>query len=114
MEWTVAAGGEAGRYGVHRHGDFEETFFVRSGELKFPLGQELTTLRAGDFVRVPPGTRHGYANVSGAAVELLVSFVPGGFEALFLKYRTDRDDAARGEGFIADAVRDWASTFEEG
>lgn len=113
MEWTVAAAmAPAESYGAHRHGQIEETFLVRSGSLEFLLGDEVTTLQAGDFVRVPPGTRHGYANVSGAPVELLVSFHPGGFEELFVRYRTDRDGPPEGDGFIADATRDFGSEFE--
>ena len=114
MEWIVAAGdgAPAQSYGAHRHGAIEETFYVRRGTLEFLLEDRVTTLRAGDFVRVPPGVRHGYANTSGEEVELLVSFHPGGFEELFLKYRTDREGPADGEGFIADATRDFASEFE--
>lgn len=114
MEWIVAAGDglPAQNYGAHRHGAIEETFYVRRGTLEFLLDDAVTTLRAGDFVRVPPGVRHGYANTSGEEVELLVSFHPGGFEELFLKYRTDRDGPPAGEGFIADATRDFASEFE--
>lgn len=113
MEYHVAAStGPAENYGAHRHGEIEETFLVRSGSLEFLLGDTVTTLNAGDFVRVPPGTRHGYANISGEPVELLVSFHPGGFEQLFLKYRTDRDRPPEGEGFVIDAARDFASEFE--
>lgn len=114
MEWVVAASddGPALSYGAHRHREIEETFFVRRGTLEFLLDDTVTTLRAGDFVRVPAGARHGYANTSGEEVELLVSFHPGGFEELFLKYRTDQARAPAGEGFIADAARDFASEFE--
>ena len=114
MEYVVAAGdGQPARsYGAHRHGGIDETFLVRSGSLEFLLGETVTTLKAGDFVRVPPGTRHGYANVSGEPVELLVSFHPGGFEQLFLKYRTDREGPPEGDGFVAEATRDFASEFE--
>ena len=51
----------------------------------------MRAVAAGDFVRVPAGMRHGYRNLSGAPVEMVVTFVPGGFEALFLEYRTDTD-----------------------
>lgn len=115
MEWTVAARDDQGGapdYGAHRHNTIEETFLVRRGELEFLLGQDLVTLREGDFVRVPPGTRHGYANRSGETVELLVSFHPGGFEELFLKYRTDGDGPSAGDGFVADGTALFASEFE--
>ena len=117
MEWTVAAGESATpdaprSYGAHRHREIEETFYVRRGALEFLLGDEITTLNAGDFVRVPPGVRHGYANVSGAEVDLLVSFHPGGFEELFVKYRSDQDPAPPGDGFVDEATRLYASEFE--
>ena len=62
------------------------------------------------FVRVPPGVRHGYQNVSGSPVEMLVSFTPGGFEELFLKYRSDQLEVT-GEGFVSDATRYHDSEF---
>jgi quercetin dioxygenase-like cupin family protein len=117
MEWTVAAGHQPAQgepsFGPHLHRDVEETFLVRQGTLQFLLGDAVTTVTTGDFVRVPPGVRHGYANTSGAPVELLVSFHPGGLEELFLKYRTDGAQAVVGEGFMADAARLHASEFED-
>lgn len=117
LEWTVAVGDPSAedaprQYGVHRHHQIEETFYVRRGVLEFLLGDQVATLKAGDFVRVPPGVRHGYANVSDSEVELLVGFHPGGFEELFIKYRTDQAEAPAGDGFIADATRHYASEFE--
>ena len=115
MEWTVApspAGDGSRTYGAHRHGGCEETFLVRSGQLEFLLGDEVVRLGPGDFVRALPGVRHGYANVSGEPVELLVSFHPGGLEELFLKYRTDCAGPAAGEGFMADAERLFRSAFD--
>jgi len=113
MDWTVAPGPVPPvGYGPHRHREIEETFLIRTGQLDFLLGEEVVTLRPGDFVRVPPGMRHGYANVSGAPVEMLVSFHPGGIEELFVKYRTDGPGPEPGDGFIADASRLYASDFE--
>lgn len=113
MEWTVAPGpAPATGYGPHLHREIEETFLIRSGRLDFLLGDAVTTLGPGDFVRVPPGMRHGYANTSGEPVEMLVSFVPGGLEELFVKYRTDADGPQSGDGFVADAAALFASEFE--
>lgn len=113
MEWTVAPS-EAPGFGPHRHRAIEETFLIRSGRLDFLLGETVTSLGPGDFVRVPPGVRHGYANTSGEPVEMLVSFLPGGIEELFVKYRTDGDGPQRGDGFVADATRLYGSEFEAG
>ncbi|WP_293898936.1 cupin domain-containing protein [Phenylobacterium sp.] len=115
MEYVVAAGtGSAGvaDYGAHRHAGIEETFYVRAGSLRFLIGETIVDLAAGDFVRVPAGVRHGYVNVSGAPVELLVSFIPGGFEELFVRHRTDQDPPPAGGGFMADAIAEFGSTFE--
>jgi mannose-6-phosphate isomerase-like protein (cupin superfamily) len=111
MEWTVAATDETG-FGPHRRGACEETFLIRSGHLEFLIVEDVTTLGPGDFVRAPPGVRHGYRNASGRPVEMLVGFVPAGMEMLFVKYRTDGDGPAKGEGFVADATRLFASEFE--
>ncbi len=114
MEYVIAprASGEPVRFGPHRHGAIEETFLVQEGSLEFLNGEVVTTLRTGDFIRVPAGARHGFANTSGAQVRLLVGFVPGGFEDLFLRYRTDPGHIASGDGFTADAAREFASIFE--
>ena len=115
MEWLIAANEtviEDSDYGPHSHGACEETFLIRSGHLDFLLGDVVTTLGPGDFVRVPKGVRHGYCNTSGRPVDLLVSFYPAGLETLFIKYRTDRTAPLPSEGFVAEATRRFASTFE--
>ncbi len=117
MEWLVSprsdalAEGPPG-YGPHVHRASEETFLVRGGSLEFLLRDEVRTLHPGDFVRVPPGVRHGYANVSGAEVDLLVGFMPGGMEELFLKYRTDTESPLDQAGFLIEAGQLFASEFE--
>jgi hypothetical protein len=42
----------------------------------------------------------------------LVSFHPGGFEALFLKHRTDQETPPSPTGFTDDATAFFASEFE--
>lgn len=117
MEYRVAArppgvGSRRPDFGAHRHRDIEEMFVVRRGTLRFLLGEEELDLVEGDMIRVPPGTRHGFANLSGAPVELLVAFHPGGFEELFITHRTDQFPAPRPQGFAEDATRLFASEFE--
>jgi quercetin dioxygenase-like cupin family protein len=117
MEFVVAPrpplvpGGAPG-FGPHRHGDIEETFLVRRGTLRFLLGEAEFDLRPGDFVRAAPGVRHGFANLSGGEVELLVSFHPGGFEELFVTHRTDQNPPRSPAGFMDEARRRFGSEFE--
>ena len=115
LQWVVAPSraDDQGRvgFGVHRHDSFEETFLVRSGELEFMLDGRAVTLVAGDFVRVSPSTRHGYRNLTSDPVDLIVTFVPGGFEELFVKYRTDSDGTTR-PGFVEEATSRFDSRFE--
>jgi len=114
MEYVVAARptGAPVDFGPHRHRQIEETFLVRRGRLRFLLGETEFELGPGDFVRAPPGVRHGFANVSGAEVELLVSFHPGGFEQLFVTHRSDQSPAPPPDGFMEDARRLFGSEFE--
>lgn len=118
MTWRVAPGQGRNKdgsqnYGPHIHRECEETFLVQNGTLEFLLGETIYTLIAGDFVRVPAGMRHGYANISDAPVDILVSFLPAGLEELFLKYRTDGPAPLTGPGFVADATALFASEFED-
>lgn len=115
LEWTIAAGtkleGTAARsYGMHLHQECEETFLIKSGSLEFVIEKEVVVLSVGDFVRVPRNTKHGYQNVSGKPIEMLVGFYPAGFETLFVKYRTDQCSIPK-PGFIEEATSDYSSQF---
>jgi mannose-6-phosphate isomerase-like protein (cupin superfamily) len=116
MEWTVVSRPPVAEYddldfGPHQHSEIEELFVIREGAIDFLLGDTVTTMHADDVVRVPAGTRHGYLNRSGQDVEMLVMFSPGGFEELFVKYRTDQVSASVA-GFVADARTRFATEFE--
>lgn len=65
---------------VHTHVDQEEAFYIMEGELTMVVRDELITARAGTFVLVPAGWRHGFANRSGAVVRMLGIFSPRGFD----------------------------------
>jgi mannose-6-phosphate isomerase-like protein (cupin superfamily) len=114
MEYVVAArpADAPVEFGPHLHRQIEETFLVRRGALRFLLGEEVFDLGPGDCVRAPPGVRHGFANVSGAEVELLVSFHLGGFEELFVTHRSDQNPAPSPTGFMEEAQRRFGSEFE--
>jgi mannose-6-phosphate isomerase-like protein (cupin superfamily) len=117
MEITIAprqavAPGETVNFGPHLHREIEETFLIRRGRLRFLLDRTELDIGPGDFVRVPPGVRHGFANLSKAEVEMLVSFHPGGFEELFVTHRSDQTPAPPPNGFVDEATGRFASEFE--
>jgi len=60
----------------HRHLMHDETFLVTSGTLQFILGDTHRDARVGDYVVVPVGVPHTFANVSDAPVEFLSTFAP--------------------------------------
>lgn len=60
----------------HRHLMHDETFLVTSGTLRFNLGDAHQDAGVGDYVVVPVGAPHTFANVSGAPVEFFSTFTP--------------------------------------
>ena len=83
---VVAPGSEAP---CHAHDRYEETFYILDGELEFTLHQENLVARAGDYIAVPAGVRHGYVNRTKAPVTMLFEFSPGGMEELFYEFRDE-------------------------
>ncbi|GGP66538.1 cupin domain-containing protein [Saccharothrix coeruleofusca] len=69
----------------HAHGTEDEAFYLVSGDVEFLNGDTRRLCRAGDFVFIPRGTRHGYTNVGSGTAKLLVFFTPGGAEDFWLE-----------------------------
>jgi len=63
----------------HRHG-FAQAFYLLEGEVDFHVGNALHTLRAGDFIHIPPGVAHQPVNRSNADARLLTICLPAGFD----------------------------------
>ena len=68
---------------IHVHHDFDETFYVISGEIALRIGGAATVADAGSVVFVPRRTPHTFANPGPAPARMLVLLAPGGFEAYF-------------------------------
>jgi quercetin dioxygenase-like cupin family protein len=51
----------AGEAGEHIHPDAEHSLYVISGEVMVRAGALETTLRAGDYISIPAGMKHGYS-----------------------------------------------------
>jgi len=62
---------------LHSHDDPEDFYIVAGSQHVLTEGEngpEWSEVRAGDYVRVPPGMRHAHRNVSGApVVDLIVT-----------------------------------------
>jgi quercetin dioxygenase-like cupin family protein len=66
----VAPGGDPGR--GHSHRTIEEIYFVLSGEVTVKLGEDVTTLRALDAVRIAPETPRAVRNDGDAEAAFLM------------------------------------------
>lgn len=69
---------------LHVHPTFDELFFVLEGTLTFQVGDELTSVAAGDWMLASRGVAHTFANHSGRPARVLIAVTPAGFERYFL------------------------------
>ena len=53
-----------------------ETFLITGGILRFTLGDIHWDAKVGDYIIVPVGVPHTFANVSSAPVEFFSTFTP--------------------------------------
>lgn len=81
---TTAAPGEGPP--LHVHANEDEVLYTLEGTIRFRLGDEVETARAGSFVFVPRGVRHTWQNVGEAPARMLVIFTPAGMEAFFERF----------------------------
>jgi mannose-6-phosphate isomerase-like protein (cupin superfamily) len=79
----------------HYHERSAELFFVIGGSLQVLLDEQVTILREGDFLVVPPGVPHAFAAAPGSDADVLFVFAPG--VERFEYYRL-LDRIHRGEG----------------
>ena len=71
---------------LHTHANEDESWYVIEGELRFRLGEELSSAPAGSFVFVPRGTPHCFQNVGHSPARILVMFNPSGMERFFDRF----------------------------
>jgi len=75
LEFTAVAGFNTGD---HVHSRIEEIFYVLEGELTIRAGDRILHAKPGDFVLVPPGVPHGFANPQGDPAKMLLLISPAG------------------------------------
>ena len=93
FRWDMApyAGGPA----AHFHKTFSESFYVLGGTVRLYDGEGWAEARAGDFLHVPDGAVHAFANDGDEPASMLILFAPGApreryFEELADLARTGR------------------------
>jgi quercetin dioxygenase-like cupin family protein len=67
---------------LHSH-DFDEAFYVLTGELTFLLDGDLMTVGAGGFAFAPGGVPHTFTNRGTTDAHYLMVITPAGFEREF-------------------------------
>jgi mannose-6-phosphate isomerase-like protein (cupin superfamily) len=73
-EATVPPG--AGAVLPHVHNANDEAFYLLHGELEFLNGDQAVQAKAGDFLFVPRGVRHAFANRGVHAAKMIFMFTP--------------------------------------
>ena len=81
---TVIPAGDSGPP-IHFHSNEDESFFLKSGRLKFIVNDEEMELNAGDFLNIEKGERHTWKNETEEDAALIVTFAPAGIEQMFVE-----------------------------
>ena len=81
LEYLAAPGAGAA---LHSHSREEESFYIIEGSLTFQLGADILRAGPGDFVRIPVGLRHAFANEGATPARALIVLVPAGLEQFFV------------------------------
>ncbi|HEY4456881.1 MAG TPA: cupin domain-containing protein [Pseudonocardiaceae bacterium] len=61
----------------HYHRASSELFFLLDGALDVLVGEEIVTVRTGDFLLVPPNTTHAWGTRAHAGADILIIKAPG-------------------------------------
>ncbi|MCP2322286.1 mannose-6-phosphate isomerase-like protein (cupin superfamily) [Hamadaea flava] len=64
--------------GGHFHRTMAESFYILSGTVALGDGEKWVDASPGDYLYVPPGGIHSFANTSGEPASMLILFAPGG------------------------------------
>jgi mannose-6-phosphate isomerase-like protein (cupin superfamily) len=74
FEWNMPANG--GGADPHFHKTFSESFYVFAGSVRLYDGDRWVVARAGDYLHVPEGGIHAFANPFDEPASMLILFAP--------------------------------------
>ena len=67
----------------HVHENEDEVFQVLEGQVEMSIGDEKTTLTAGDIIFCPKGIPHSWKVVGDQKARAMLNIFPAGLEAMF-------------------------------
>ncbi|MFK7750763.1 MAG: cupin domain-containing protein [Kordia sp.] len=67
----------------HVHENEDEVFQVLSGQVEMSVGNQTTTLKAGDLIFCPKGVPHSWRVVGEEKARAMLSIFPAGLEGMF-------------------------------
>lgn len=88
----------------HHHRDESEFFHIISGRLDCMIDGEWRSYSDGDFVEVPAGTTHTFANNSNQDVVWVTGWRPRGFERFFRDFGVPVSEPDGRSRSLADSV----------
>ena len=88
----------------HRHDHMDESFHVLEGVLRVSLAGSTVDYGPGSFVLIPRGVVHAQGSASDQPVRVVMTLVPGGFEAFFAGRVDLARHTRRGEPGFDDAM----------
>lgn len=78
------SGGEGAWTVPHVHRRAAESFYILEGRFDFTIADETVTAAGGEYILVPPGTKHVLGAQAGGGTALVL-WVPGGLEQMFIE-----------------------------
>ncbi|MEV4517955.1 cupin domain-containing protein [Dactylosporangium sp. NPDC049525] len=84
LEWALEPCQEGP--GLHQH-NFDEAFYVLSGEVRFQIGADRHVLGPGQLAWMPRNTPHSFSNAGSVTASGLTVSTPGGLENVFKAFR---------------------------
>ena len=76
----------------HMHNTMEESFLIVEGEMEFMIDGQISLVKAGESVDIPPNTLHTFGNKSDRPCKWINIHSPKGFRAFFEKMGVPADE----------------------
>ena len=85
----------------HFHNSYKESFLVVEGEMEFMVNGEVTLVKAGESVDIPPQTLHTFGNKGDKSCKWVNIHSPKGFASFFEKMGVPAEEANAQEKSVA-------------